>query len=252
VYRPLILDKEEFIAKKVREKSGELKILGLLNTMKLKSDHVIPLIDSFDGWAILPKMIALKGYVENGPERLESKVVQVCLGLIKGVAYLHECRIAHRDIKPDNLVIDRDFSLKIIDFDVAMRVKDKDEEADDQCGTVHWMAPEVEKNMRHSPIRADRWACGRVLLYLLGRCRTEDERLEAFARKLSDDDPKLRPSLLEWCSSAPSALAFSDVRNTFSDSRKASKPRQDQMEGDGEGTKPPNAKKLRLDRKMFR
>jgi serine/threonine protein kinase len=79
-----------------------------------------------------------------GGLRHESKVVEVCLGLIQGVAYLHERGIAHRDIKPDNLVVDRDFCLKIIDFDVAMRVKDENEEVDDQCGTEHWMAPEVE------------------------------------------------------------------------------------------------------------
>ncbi|KAF8418621.1 hypothetical protein L210DRAFT_3578941 [Boletus edulis BED1] len=47
----------------------------------------------------------------------ESKVLQVCLGHIKGVAYLHEHLIAHRDIKPDNLVVDNNFNLKIINFD---------------------------------------------------------------------------------------------------------------------------------------
>ncbi|KAI0291835.1 kinase-like domain-containing protein, partial [Russula brevipes] len=85
--------------------------------------------------------------------------------LIEGVAFLHEWCVAHRDIKPDNLVLDRDFCLKIIDFDLAMRVRDEDEEVDDQCGTKYWIAPEVENNnlKRHSPMRADRWACGRVL-----------------------------------------------------------------------------------------
>ncbi|KAI0291847.1 kinase-like domain-containing protein, partial [Russula brevipes] len=83
--------------------------------------------------------------------------------LIEGVAYLHQRGVAHRDIKPDNLVVDRDFCLKIIDFDVAMRVRDEDEEVDDLCGTDHWIAPEVEKELRHSPMRADRWACGQVL-----------------------------------------------------------------------------------------
>jgi serine/threonine protein kinase len=65
--------------------------------MKLKSDHVISLIQSFNGWAILPGMVP----VENWPEGLESKVVQVCLGLTEGVAYLHKYCVAHRDIKPD-------------------------------------------------------------------------------------------------------------------------------------------------------
>ena len=239
VYRPMVSNKE-FIAKNVREDSNELEMLRLLDTFPLKSDHVISLIDSFHGWAILPKMVSVKNYVEFAPNLSESKVSQVCLGLIKGVAYLHEHHIAHRDIKPDNLVLDENFCLKIIDFDIAIRVKDEDEEVDDQCGTKNWMAPEVEKNLRHSPIKADRWACGRVLLFLLDKFGKEDEFLRGFARNLMAYNPKHRPSLLEWCND--SAPRFSDVGTIWNfDAKKASQPRRDPVEVDKENMKPPNA-----------
>jgi hypothetical protein len=83
VYRPLDSDKK-FIAKKVREESNELEILKLLNATpgQPKSDHVIPLIESFGGWAILPKLFSVDHYVVVAAKKLESKVVQVCLGLI--------------------------------------------------------------------------------------------------------------------------------------------------------------------------
>ncbi|KAI0286359.1 kinase-like domain-containing protein [Russula brevipes] len=213
VYRPLESGKE-FIAKKVREESNELEILRYLDTIQPKSDHIIQLIESFHGWAILPKLTTVDACVEVASEQFDSKVVQVCLGLIDGVTYLHKCRIAHRDIKPDNVVVDGDFCLKIIDFDVAMRVKDEDEEVDGRCGTEHWMAPEVEQNFRHSPIRADRWACGRVIIFLLDRFKEKDERLRAFARKLMVDNPELRPPLLEWRNSTL-APTFSDVGNAW-------------------------------------
>ena len=246
VYRPMVSNKE-FIAKNVREDSNELEILKLLDTFPLKSDHVISLIDSFHGWAILPKMLSVKNYVEFAPNLSESKVSQVCLGLIKGVAYLHEHHIAHRDIKPDNLVLSEKFCLKIIDFDIAMRVRDEDEEVDDQCGTKNWMALEVEKNLRHSPIKADRWACGRVLLFLLDKFG-KDEPLKGFARNLMAYNPKHRPSLLECCSD--SAPRFSDVGTVSNfDAKKASQPRRDPVEVDKENMKPPNAnvKKQRPD-----
>ncbi|KAI0288637.1 kinase-like domain-containing protein [Russula brevipes] len=193
----------------------------------MKHKHIIQLEDSFEGFAILPKMIPLQDVKLS--QACESEVVEVCLGLIQGVAYLHQCNIAHRDIKPDNLVVDREFCLKIIDFDVAMQVKDENEEVDNSCGTKHWMAPEVEKKLRHSPIRADRWACGRVLQYLLGSGRTEGERptiatLRPIADNLCAYVPKDRPSLpllrLERSSSIPagsnviSVIAGADVMTT--------------------------------------
>jgi serine/threonine protein kinase len=124
-----------FIAKKVREQSNDLEIFKRLNAFQPKSEHIISLHESFQAestsWAILPKMVSVTYYVEIEPGRLIGKVAQVCWGLIKGVAYLHKLCIAHRDIKPDNLVVDRNFSVKISDFDVAM----EDEVVEGQCGT---------------------------------------------------------------------------------------------------------------------
>jgi serine/threonine protein kinase len=175
------------------------------------------------------------------PKRIESKVAQVCWGLIKGLAHLHELCIAHRDIKPDNLVVDQDFCLKITDFDIALQLRNEDEEVDDETGTKYWMAPEVErKSTMYSPIRADRWSCGRVLLCLLDRFETDDEQLglRAIGRKLSVHNPSQRPSLLEWLSWLP--VPFSDVDNVAT---KASRPRQDSTEVNGRDTTAPNAKR---------
>lgn len=103
--------------------------------------------------------------------------------------------------------------LKIIDFDFALEVKDDNEEVHDQCGTKNLMAPEVEKNSMYSPIKADRWSCGRVILYLLDKFKNEDKHFRPFANKLTVHDPIWRPSLFEWASYA-TLLDVANVSNT--------------------------------------
>ncbi|KAI9512458.1 hypothetical protein F5148DRAFT_1373161 [Russula earlei] len=193
--------KNVLIAKKVREESNEIAIFNLLDSIQSKSKHIISPLDSFHissgTWLILPRMSSLADYVSICPDELYGAVAQVCQGLIEGLAYLHRHYIAHRDIKPDNLLVDRDLGLKIIDFDIAMQVKDENEKVDDRCGTKHWMAPEIGKSW-YSPIKADRWSCGHVILHLLDAVGKEDNQWKAIARRLEAHDPDKRPSLLEW------------------------------------------------------
>ena len=151
-------------------------------------------------------------------------------GLIKGLAFLHKYNIAHRDIKPDNLVCDSRYCLQIIDFDVAIQVQDENTEIKEYRGTEGWTAPEMGTQdgptPKHSPIRADRWSCGRVLLNFI-KVEEGDNGLSRIAHQLIARDPRQRPSLLDW-------------------QWRVSRPRQDTTEVDGGSMKPPDAKKRRV------
>jgi serine/threonine protein kinase len=172
-------------------------------------------------------MRPLVSCISLAPSQLYGKVAQICWGLIKGIAYLHEFRIAHMDIKPENLVVDRNFFLKIIDFDVAMEVLDEDEVVDHPCGTKGWMAPEVKEKSMYSPIKADRWSTGQVLLYLLDKFRKEDTVLRTTARKLTAYNPEQRPSMLQVNAS------LSGVASVVVE-RKTSRSLQDTVDGENE------------------
>jgi len=243
VYQPSVPSKQ-LIAKKVSEESEEVEMLTYLNNLQPNSEHIISLHASFQtqsaSWIILPRMDSVRDYVLCAPGRLSGKVAEVCWGLIEGVAYLHKLRIAHRDIKPANLLLDRrDLCLKIIDVDLAARVEDEDEKVDEECGSLGWLAPEVENNTSaYSPIKADRWSSGEVVLYLFKELKEEDKYLRSIAEKLTALNPNQRPSMLEI------TRPVLDVANVAG-GRKFSRSLQDIVEDDEENAKPPKAKKRR-------
>ncbi|KAH9018442.1 hypothetical protein EDB84DRAFT_1566413 [Lactarius hengduanensis] len=248
VYRWSNRSKKELIAKRLRKGSVELHILKHLHLMWPQSPHIISLIETIPsttgGWLILPKLHSICN------QRLMNRgglhgCVQLSQGLIKGLTYLHEHNVAHRDIKPGNLVCDDAFHPQIIDFDAAVQVQDENTETDEYRGTEDWTAPEMGKENgptpMHSPIKADRWSCGRVLLcyIMLGK---GDSPLSKFAEQLMVDEPQKRPSLLEW--DKWSAALYSDMANVLG---KEVRPGQDMVEVNGESMKPPDAKKPRLE-----
>ena len=185
-------NKTELIAKHLREGSNERTILEHLHTKQPRSPHVIQFIDATRDWLILPKLHSICDRKLLNSRGISGRVL-LGWGLIKGLAYLHEHNIAHRDVKPDNLVCDDDFCLQIIDFDVAIEVRDENTEVGEYRGTKGWTAPEMGTedgpSLMYSPIKADRWSCGRVLQchIMAGK---GDIRLVRFAHQLMANNPQ--------------------------------------------------------------
>lgn len=88
--------------------------------------------------------------------------------LMKGLEYLHSVGIVHKDIKPANLLVSLDFTLKISDFGVAeeLPLYQKDDLCQLVQGTPKFQAPElVSGNTEcYSGFASDIWSCG-VTLY---------------------------------------------------------------------------------------
>ena len=63
--------------------------------------------------------------------------------ILKGLKYCHMSKIAHYDIKPQNIIIDEALNLKLIDFSISINYKDKNKIKLPNQGTDHYRAPEV-------------------------------------------------------------------------------------------------------------
>ncbi|ORX62343.1 kinase-like protein, partial [Hesseltinella vesiculosa] len=88
--------------------------------------------------------------------------------MILGIEYLHNNDIAHRDIKPDNLLLSQDDVLKIVDFGVSEMFVKGNDKITKSAGSPAFMAPELCR-ANHGEISAkaaDIWSMG-VTLYTL-------------------------------------------------------------------------------------
>ncbi|KAL9243155.1 hypothetical protein vseg_017079 [Gypsophila vaccaria] len=88
---------------------------------------------------------ALKNYlIKNRRRKLAFKVVvQLALDLARGLSYLHAEKIVHRDVKTENMLLDKSRTLKIADFGVARVEASNPSDMTGETGTLGYMAPEV-------------------------------------------------------------------------------------------------------------
>ncbi|KAM7259695.1 hypothetical protein ACFE04_015436 [Oxalis oulophora] len=70
-------------------------------------------------------------------------VVELALDLARGLSFLHSMKIVHRDVKTENMLLDRHRTLKIADFGVARVEAINPRDMSGETGTLGYMAPEV-------------------------------------------------------------------------------------------------------------
>mmetsp|Transcript_808 Transcript_808/g.739 ORF Transcript_808/g.739 Transcript_808/m.739 type:complete len:333 (+) Transcript_808:94-1092(+) len=83
--------------------------------------------------------------------------------LVKGLYYLHNKEIAHLDLKPGNILLGKDYNLKICDFDTAYKSGDKIVSR----GTRYYRPPELKEGSCKDPYKADIYALGTTLFNLM-------------------------------------------------------------------------------------
>jgi len=102
-------------------------------------------------------------------EGLPQMWVRTIIGeALKGIKYLHDQKLIHRDIKAGNILVNSKGEVKIADFGVSAWVQESgsDEQHQTFVGTPCWMAPEVMEQADDHSYPADVWSIGITALEL--------------------------------------------------------------------------------------
>lgn len=151
----------------------------------IAADRIVLVLEFFEG-------MSLTKAVNDAPGRMfsERSAHHLFEKLLQAIAYLHQHRIIHRDVKADNILVASDLQeLRLIDFNTAKRLAEGG--ALTVTGTRLYAAPEVL--LGDSPSEgSDVWSLGLCLHIMLSghlppQLRRPVENFEAFVRRVNDE-----------------------------------------------------------------
>ncbi|MBQ9048533.1 MAG: Stk1 family PASTA domain-containing Ser/Thr kinase [Solobacterium sp.] len=109
----------------------------------------------------------LKKVIHDRGALLTAEAIDIEKQLVSATGEAHRRGIIHRDIKPQNVIVKADGSIKILDFGIALAKGSMQlTEANNVMGSVHYLAPELAKGESAS-VQSDIYALGIVLFEML-------------------------------------------------------------------------------------
>ncbi|XP_001354387.3 serine/threonine-protein kinase fused [Drosophila pseudoobscura] len=227
VYKAQRRDDEKVVAIKVISKRGrsnrELKNLRRECDIqaRLKNPHVIEMIESFESKFDLFvvtefALMDLHRYLSFNGAMAEEHARRVIGHLVSALYYLHSNRILHRDLKPQNVLLDKNMHAKLCDFGLARNMTLGTHVLTSIKGTPLYMAPELLAEQPYDH-QADMWSlgciayesmagqppfCATSILHLVKLIKHEDVKwpstlsseCRSFLQGLLEKDPGMRIS----------------------------------------------------------
>ena len=194
---------KNYVAKVSKENDSMNNEINILKNLKeYNNPYIINLIDSGEGEIIRinrePKTrkYCILEYAPNGNifdyiyckhsglGELHSKII--FQKIMKGISFIHEHNICHRDIKLDNILFDENFSPKICDFGFAC---ENTENLNINLGTSGYKPPEVGRSKPYDGCKVDIFCLGVSLIRLVigtsafGKATRNDQKYHMIMQK---------------------------------------------------------------------
>lgn len=137
----------------------------------------------------------------------------------KALEHAHEKGIVHRDIKPQNIMILKDGTIKVADFGIAALESAQEKKSDQTVGSVHYIAPEQARGEQPDP-RSDIYSLGVVMYEMLtGKMPYDGDTAEQVAMKHITGHPvppqELNPDIPEELAAITLKAVNSDINARY-------------------------------------
>ncbi len=157
----------------------------------------------------------LKEYIQNhSPIPIETSI-DIMQQLTSAISHAHNNHIIHRDIKPQNILMDLNGNVKITDFGIAMALSATSiTQTNSVLGSVHYLSPEQARG-GVATNKSDIYSLGIVMFELLtGRLPFSGESAVSIALKHLQSET---PSLRRWNPSIPQSVENIVLKSTAKD-----------------------------------
>ncbi len=191
ILREEYIGNEEFM-RRFRNESKAIAVLSHPNIVRVYdvslSDRMPSIVMEFiDG-------VTLKDYIEQQRVIGWKEAVHFTVQILRGLQHAHDNGIVHRDIKPQNMMLLSDGTIKITDFGIARFSRAQYRTITDRAiGSVHYISPEQARG-ENTDQKTDIYSVGVMLFEMLtGRLPFEaDSPVSVAIKQIESEPPRLR------------------------------------------------------------
>jgi serine/threonine protein kinase len=178
-----------------------------INLMKSMDHPFVALfyevVESDDDYFLVMELVdggSLLTYINNQQSHSERTARRLFYQMVSVLDYLHNDRhIAHRDIKAENVLLDRNLNIRVVDFGLARAFTPSKPFLHTSCGSPAYIAPEVIQERPYTAA-ADIWSAG-ILLYgiVTGRLPFYDANIAVMLGNILKLDPEIPAGVSPMC-----------------------------------------------------